>query len=127
MFYLARVYQEPEPSEGFSLHLLAQQQSDALWTVISVEKTLHLSVVPPELGSLVLVETNNNLITSIKDATEWVVEIVRDYLTIGMTPQMLQDEAAEAEKFRQELTIQSRELDRKIIELEARLYRSQER
>jgi hypothetical protein len=118
MLYLARVYMNHEP--GVHLKLLAQKRSDFLWEVLTTEETLKLSAISPELGSLVLVEVNNRLVIRLEDATHWVVELIGQYLSIGVSPDFLKQEAEKAEQFRRELTLQFQDLERRHIELEAR-------
>lgn len=123
MLYLARVYgQSEEP--GIRLSLLAQQRSEFLWEVLATEETLTLSAISPELGSLVLVEVNNRLVIRLEDATHWVVDLVDKYLSQGITPEFLQQEAALAEQCRQEITLQLKDLERRQLELEARTCQS---
>ncbi|MFZ4665151.1 MAG: hypothetical protein ACOYME_01840 [Prochlorotrichaceae cyanobacterium] len=123
MLYLARVHFNVSPA-GAILKLLAQKRSDLIWDIITNEDTLQLSTIPPELGSLVLVEVNNDLVVRIEDATQWVIELVQTYLTVGITPEFLQQEADRAEHWRQDLTLQSQELERRTLELEAKICQS---
>ena len=123
MLYLARVYLKSSPA-GTILKLLAQKRSDLIWDIITDEDTLKLSTIPPELGSLVLVEFNNDLVVRIEDATQWVIELVQTYLTSGLTPEFLQQEADRAEHWRQDLTLQTQELERRTLELEAKMCQS---
>ena len=95
-----------------------------IWDIITDEDTLKLSTIPPELGSLVLVEFNNDLVVRIEDATQWVIELVQTYLTSGITPEFLQQEADRAEHWRQDLTLQTQELERRTLELEAKMCQS---
>ncbi|MFZ9736942.1 MAG: hypothetical protein ACO3EZ_02930 [Prochlorotrichaceae cyanobacterium] len=123
MLYLARVYSYPgEP--GVRLHLLAQKQSEFLWDVLDTEETLNLSAIPPELGSLVLVEVNNRLVIRLEDATHWVTELIGQYLSQGISPEFLEKEGERAEKSRQEITLQLQDLERRQLELEARACQS---
>ena len=125
MLYLARVYSNASPT-GSILRLLAQMRSDSVWDVLTDEETLKLSTIPPELGSLVLVEVQNELVVRIEDATQWVMELVQNYLSLGITPAFLEQEADRAERWRQDLTLQSQELERRTLELEAKLCQPQE-
>lgn len=117
MLYLARVYNQ---SAGVCLRLLAQQRSEFLWEVLETEETLTLSAISPELGSLVLVEVNNKLVIRLEDATHWVVDLIDQYLSQGITPKFLAQEAALAEQCRQAITLQLQDLERRQLELEAR-------
>ncbi len=124
MLYLAQV-QKKEILGEISLQLLAGQNSDETWAMLFEETVL---TVPPDLaqnvlneGVLVLADIGeNSLILNIQAATNWVLELVDKYLTTGFTPDFLQLEAQKAEDWRQSLTLQSQELSRRSIEVEAR-------
>lgn len=78
-------------------------------------------------GMLVLVErTSAGQVTSIQDAQPWVLGIVQEYLAAGLSPVLLEQEAQRAEQWRQSLTLQSQELARRSLELEARRDQIQE-
>lgn len=123
MLYLARVYIRPD-QPGVKLSLLAQQRSKFLWEVLETEEILTLSAISPELGSLVLVEVNNKLVVRLEDATHWVVDMIDKYLTQGVSPGFLQEEAERAERCRQEITLQIQELERRQLEMAARACQS---
>lgn len=124
MLYLAQV-QKKEISGEISLQLLACQNSDETWAMLFQETVLTL---PPDFdrnvlneGMLVLANIGeNSKILHIQTATNWVLELVEKYLTTGFTPDFLQQEAQKAEGWRQSLTLQSQELSRRFIEVEAR-------
>jgi hypothetical protein len=124
MLYLAQV-QKKEISGEISLQLLACQNSDETWAMLFQETVLTL---PPDCdrnvlneGMLVLADIGeNSKILYIQAATNWVLELVEKYLTTGFTPDFLQQEAQKAEGWRQSLTLQSQELSRRFIEVEAR-------
>ena len=124
MLYLAQV-QKTEISGEISLQLLACQNSDQTWAMLFQETVLML---PPNFaqnvlneGMLVLADIGeNSKILNIQAATNWVLELVEKYLTTGFTPDFLQQEAQKAEGWRQSLTLQSQELSRRLIEVEAR-------
>jgi hypothetical protein len=70
---------------------------------------------------LVLVELSpTGEIERIEDASSWVLELVRNYLTTGISPEFLRQEAERAEDWRQNLTLQNQDLARRTLELEAR-------
>ncbi|CDN16677.1 FIG00876815: hypothetical protein [Richelia intracellularis] len=70
---------------------------------------------------LVLVElSSTGKIEWVEEATNWVLNLVRTFLTTGITPEILRQEAEKAEKWRQDLTLQSQDLARRSLELEAR-------
>ncbi len=109
------------------LQLLAQQKAEFAWATLPDEAgTLWLEDERftgngyPE-GSLVLVElTATRQVQQIQDATGWVLELIEQYLATGITPTLLQEEVQRAEQWRQSLTLQSQELGRRSLEIEAR-------
>lgn len=124
MLYLAQV-QKKEILGEISLQLLACQNSDDTWAMLCKETLL---TVPSDLaqnvlneGMLVLANVDeNSQVLHIQAATNWVLQLVEKYLTTGFTPDFLQQEAQKAEDWRQSLTLQSQELSRRLIEVEAR-------
>lgn len=124
MLYLAQVQNQENLGE-ISLQLLACQNSDDTWAMLCKETLL---TVPSDLdqnvlneGMLVLANVDeNSQVLHIQAATNWVLQLVEKYLTTGFTPDFLQQEAQKAEDWRQSLTLQSQELSRRLIEVEAR-------
>lgn len=121
MLYLAQVQKKGFLGKA-ELRLLASQKSETTWTVLSEADTLLSSKADPFAeGMLVLVELDENRqVLSIKEATEWVLDFIQKYLAMGITPAFLQQEAERAEQWRQSLTLQSQELGRRSLEVEAR-------
>jgi hypothetical protein len=120
MLHLAQV-QNNESVGGVELLLLACQQSENSWTVINPETSLLTNINLPPASLLVLVELSDNQeILSIQHAKDWVLDLVQKYLTGGTTSTFLQEEAERAEQWRQELTLQSQDLTRRNLEMEAR-------
>ncbi|MEG4351430.1 hypothetical protein QUA74_16970 [Microcoleus sp. LAD1_D3] len=131
MLYLAKVQNQENLGE-ISLQLLACQNSDHTWAILSEESFLtlpndfaqnHINSATNILNEGMLVLTNvdeNSQVLHIQAATNWVVQLVEKYLTTGFTPDFLQQEAQKAEDWRQSLTLQSQELSRRLIEVEAR-------
>lgn len=121
MLYLAQVHKN-EFLEQYQLRLLARQEADNLWAIIPEEAFILLgkgNVMSEKL--LVLVELSaTGDIKKIEDATNWVLNLVQAYLTTGLTPEFLQQEAERAENWRQCLTLQNQDLARRSLELEAR-------
>jgi hypothetical protein len=121
MLYLAQVQKKGFLGKA-GLQLLARQKSENAWTIVTEEDP----VLSAEAGSfseglLVLVElTNTRQVLSVKDAKDWVLDILQKFLITGITPAFLQQETERAEQWRQSLTLQSQELDRRALELEAR-------
>jgi hypothetical protein len=131
MLYLAEVQNQENLGE-ISLQLLACQTSDDTWAILTEESFLTL---PKDFaqnpinsatnvlneGMLVLADIGeNSKVLHIQAARNWVLELVEKYLTTGFTPDFLQQEAQKAEGWRQSLTLQSQELSRRLIEVEAR-------
>lgn len=127
MLHLAQVQKKGYLNKA-GLRLLASQKSEHIWVQLPEEET----IVSAEANAfsddlLVLVEiSSNNQILSIREAKDWVLELVQRYLTYGMTPTLLQQETERAEQWRQSLTLESQELARRAIELEARREQIQE-
>lgn len=140
MIYLAQ-YHPPGSSPLPHLRLLACQQSPHQWKTLDPldpRATFPLTQpLPPrtsvnpgdsqtpepspgEPDSLMLVDVEGDRVVQWQGAADWVLEMVRNYLEPGLTPQFLQEEAARLEQWRQELTLQTQELSRKQLELEAR-------
>ncbi len=121
MLHLAQLQKQLLSGEE-GLRLLARQEAESTWTLITEE----VFIPTPEAlilnkGLLVLVELSpTGEIERLQDATTWVLELVRAYLTTGITPAFLHQEAERAEQWRQNLTLQNQELARRSLELEAR-------
>ncbi len=121
MLHLAQV-QQNQISDEPELKILATQESETSWLlptkefILSIPHSKNLNE-----GLLVLVETNEKQeVTNIQSARNWVLDFVEKYLTLGITPAYLQQEAARVEEWRKDLTLQSQELGRKQWEMEAR-------
>ena len=121
MLHLAQVQKQEHPGEP-QLRLLARQDFETAWVVIA-----ETPVIPsPEAGAwndgvLVLVDLSpTQQVLSIQDATKWVVGLVSDYLTGGITPAFLAQEKERIEQGLQSVTLEKQELARKTLEVEAR-------
>lgn len=121
MLHLAQV-QNNESVGGMELRLLARQHSENLWAVINSEKDIPLTNTDSlSDGMLVLVElSNNHEVLEIQSAKDWMLDFVQQYLTVGVSPAFLQEEAERTEQWRQDLTLQSQDLTRQRTEMEAR-------
>lgn len=121
MRYLAQVHKN-EFLEQYQLRLLARQEADNLWAIIPEEAVILLgkgNTMSEKL--LVLVElSSTGDIERLEDATNWVLHLVQAYLSTGISPDFLQQEAERAEHWRQALTLQNQDLARRSLELEAR-------
>ncbi len=120
MLYLAQA-QKQKLSGQVQLHLLAHQQTTYKWEVdegkiVDVAEDFALLE-----GVLVLVELSpQGEVQSLQDATTWVLDLVKTYLTSGVTPAFLKAEADRSEQWRQSLTLQNQDLSRRSLEVEAR-------
>ncbi len=128
MLYLAQV-QKQELSGKLALRLVAFQEAEYTWVVIADKSVIPLAEVmlldtctkALSEGLLVLVELSpTGEIESIQNAANWVLELIQTYLTSGITPTFLQQEAERTEQWRQTLTLQNQELSRRSLEVEAR-------
>ncbi len=128
MLHLAQV-KKNEFSGRVELRLLARQQAEHTWAVIAPEDVFPvikgtddpIGRLYLKEGLLVLVEiAETHQVLSIREAKDWVLDLIRQYLVGGLTPDFLQRETERAEEWRQELTLQSQELARRTMEMEAR-------
>jgi hypothetical protein len=127
MLYLAQV-QKNITSGGMELQCLARQTSPQTWESSKVE------VLPVEdssafnEGVLVLVEcTGDREIVSIKEAKDWILNFLQQHSTqIKANSSLLEEEQAIIERWRQEITSQSLELNRRALEVETHREQLQE-
>ncbi|MEB3311205.1 MAG: hypothetical protein VKJ02_13335 [Snowella sp.] len=121
MLYLAQVTHNPFLSE-FHLQILAYETSEKLWKkesgTLYIESAEQLQGLNE--GVLVLVEMDNKQrILSVKSATDWVLDIVQKFLSDPiLTPEIIQQEEARIEQWRQEIAAKSLDLTRKQLEIE---------
>jgi hypothetical protein len=120
MLHLAQV-ENNQSSGEVELTLLARKNSEHTWAVIKPESIPLTDSKPLHEGLLILVELSDNYeILNIQPANDWVLDLVQQYLTLGVTPTSLQEEVERAEQWRQDLTLQSQDLTRRNLEMEAR-------
>ncbi len=121
MLYLAQVHKN-KFLEQHQLRLLARQDAENMWATIPEEAFILLgkgNTLTEKL--LVLVELSpTGDIEKIEEATNWVLRLVQNYLSSGISPDYLRQEAERAEEWRQNLTLQNQDLARRSLELEAR-------
>lgn len=125
MQYLARVLKKAFIG-GAELELLARQTSAHAWELMpeaSLFKTA--KIIAFSEGALIMVTLSQaahpeNEIAEVQDATEWVLEIVSQYLAKGLSPEALDQEVERAEQWRQSLTLQNQEVSRRALETLAR-------
>jgi chromosome segregation ATPase len=128
MLHLAQVQTKDSLGKA-KLQLLAQQQSEYTWALHATDDQIVLAEVGSySEGALVLVELSDETgqVQQLQDAKDWVLALVEQYLTCGITPLDLQQEEQRAEQWRQSLTLQSQELGRRALEMEARRDQIQE-
>lgn len=120
MLHLAQV-QNKENGGGVELRLLARQHSENSWAVINPENVPYTNSNSLHEDALVLVDLSDKReVLSIQNAKDWVLDLVQQYLTIGVSPNFLKEEAERAEQWRQKLTLDSQDLTRRHLEMEAR-------
>ncbi|MEN9870839.1 MAG: hypothetical protein RLZZ171_1827 [Cyanobacteriota bacterium] len=127
MLYLAQVEINPNSAE-IQLQVLARQESEYVWSVDN-SQTLFLTKESSLCGGvLVLVEIGQEQqIISIQDAKEWILSILQQYLTKNaINPQFIEVEQSKVEKWRQEITAQNLDLNRRALEIETRREQLQE-
>ena len=127
MLNLAQVKIEPN-SGKLQLQVLARQTSEYVWEVgnseiLSLAKESSLGE-----GVLVLVEVGDNQqIISIQEAKDWILSVLQQHLTKNaITHQFIADEQSKVEQWRQEITAQNLELNRRALEIETRREQLQE-
>lgn len=127
MLYLAQVKKNLISGDK-ELQLLAQKKSNDIWSMCNCKtRPLDQENLLSE-GLLVMVDLDeNNQILSIKEAKEWVLHLVDQYLSDNtITPEFVQKEQERIEKWRQELSSQSQDLTRRSLEIETRREQLQE-
>lgn len=116
-------------SGGMELQLLAEQIAEQTWD-LSNSASIRLSDEYNSLGEgvLVLIELDRNRqIMSIKEAKDWIVDLVENYLVnYAITPEFIQTEQAKIEDWRREIAVQSQDLTRRNLEIETRREQLQE-
>ncbi|MBF2083244.1 hypothetical protein [Thermoleptolyngbya sp. C42_A2020_037] len=120
MLYLAQV--TTRDSEGKAgLKLLAKKRADYVWAICESGDLVWAEASERyATGMLVLVELSSSMkIKQVQDAKDWVLEIVQDYLTAGVSPALLHEEAQRAEQWRQSYTMKEQEIGRRALEVEA--------
>lgn len=126
MLYLAQV-ETCDPADTVRLKLLACQESDRVWSVLADSEPRLLLAMTVNLkatlncGVLVLVQLSEKQeVLGIELATDWVLALINDYLSDGLTPTFFKQEVAHVEAGRQWLTSQMQDLGRRALEVEAR-------
>ncbi len=122
MRYLAKVERAAFLGNAV-LQLQARQIEDYLWERLPQEKTIQTEIaLGVGDGAIVLVQVNeaDDQVTQVEDALPWLLGLVDTFLTQGVTPDFLAKEAERAEQWRQSLTLESQEVERRALETAAR-------
>ncbi len=121
MLHLAQVLKQDNP-QSTSLQLLAVQRTERLWEAIDSPITVICDRPSEDYATdLVLVELSDaSEVEKILPIKDWILSLVTDYLSCGLSPVELSQEAERAEQWRQSLTLRSQELGRQALEMEAR-------
>ena len=122
MRYLAKVERASFLGSAV-LQLLARQVEEYFWERLSQEKVIETEIaLGVGDGAIVLVQLDESgtQVLAVEDATAWVLEIVDQFLAQGITPEFLAKEAERAEQWRQSLTLESQEVERRALETAAR-------
>lgn len=122
MRYLAKVERASFLGNAV-LRLLARQIDEYLWEKLPTEKTVDTDIaLGVGDGAIVLVqlEEEKSEILTVEDGASWLMILVEEFLTQGITPDFLAKEAERAEQWRQSLTLESQEVERRALETAAR-------
>lgn len=126
MLHLAQV-QEKNSAGQATLQLLAYQNTEYTWVIHAAEENPLFAQIGEGEGVLVLLElSSEGQVEQVRSAKDWVLALIEQYLTSGIMPTDLQQEEQRAEQWRQSLTLQSQELGRRALEMEARRDQFQE-
>ncbi|HHP7232877.1 MAG TPA: hypothetical protein ACFCUY_18715 [Xenococcaceae cyanobacterium] len=121
MLYLAQV-QQKLASGKTELQILASETAENIWQVDTSETLTLTQDIAYSEGVLLLLEKEpNGTIISIKEAKDWVLGILQQYLTKNaINNQFIAEEKSKIEQWRQEITVQNLELNRRFLEIETR-------
>lgn len=121
MQYLAKVHSNRLHSIT-ELQLLARKSSENRWEILVPQSVISTSKDVPFSEQMLLIAEieDNDQVVSVADATEWVLSLITDYLSLDLTPKELESEIERAEQWRQSLTLQNQEVRRRTLETAAR-------
>lgn len=122
MRYLAKVERASFLGNAV-LQLLAQQVDDYLWERLAQEKIIETEIaLGVGDGAILIVQLDESAsqVIAVEDAVAWVMDVVDAFLSQGVTPEFLAEEAERAEQWRQSLTLESQEVERRALETAAR-------
>ena len=126
MLNLAQVTKQLASGQ-LELKVLASQRADESWEVVESDALpIPENMVLAE-GVLVLLErASDQRISSIKPVKDWILEILKTHLSRDNSSQLVAAEKLKIEKWRQEMTVQNLELNRRFLEIETRREQLQE-
>lgn len=121
MQHIAKVHARSS-SGSTQLQLLAANTYEHTWALITPARmvTTRQNIDFNEQALVLLELDADEKVVAIKDATPWVLNFVSEYLALGLTPKVLEEELERAEQWRQSLTLQSQEVRRRALETAAR-------
>lgn len=122
MRYLAKVERASFLGNAV-LQLLARQVDRYLWERVPQEETVETEItLGVGVGAVTIVQLNEGThqVEAVEDAVPWLMAIVDAFLSQGITPKFLSEEAERAEQWRQSLTLESQEVERRALETAAR-------
>lgn len=98
MQYLAQVISK-DPQGTAKLQLLAAQKTDYVWVKLTEEAYIFSEdAVPFGEGALVVLQlVHSQKIQAIQDAKGWLLNILEDYLSVGISPKQMREEVERAE------------------------------
>ncbi|VEP11923.1 conserved hypothetical protein [Hyella patelloides LEGE 07179] len=127
MLHLAQVQKNPT-SGNLELQVIASQIDDSVWEVDNstlIPLTEEISLV--ESALVLLEKESDNSITKIQPATDWILSLLQKHFTKNaISPQLVAAEQSKIEEWRQEITVQNLELNRRFLEIETRREQLQE-
>lgn len=127
MLHLAQVQKNPT-SGNLELQIIASQIDDSVWEVNNsaiIPLTEEISLV--ESALVLLEKESDNSITKIQPATDWILSLLQKHFTKNaISPQLVAAEQSKIEEWRQEITVQNLELNRRFLEIETRREQLQE-
>lgn len=127
MLHLAQV-QKNQTSSKLELQILAYQIDDSVWEVDNSTIIPLIEQAALLEGALVLLEKEpDNVITNIQPAKDWILSLLQKHHTKNaVNAQFIAAEQSKIEQWRQEITVQNLELNRRFLEIETRREQLQE-
>lgn len=114
-------------SGQLELQIIASQLKDDNWEIAESDiLPMPENMVVAE-GLLLLLEREaDQRISSLKPVKDWILEILKIHLSHEQSSQLVAAEQLKIEKWRQEMTVQNLELNRRFLEIETRREQLQE-